>query len=413
MKILVVTQYFWPENFRINDIVLRLKQKGHEVEVFTGLPSYPTGKIFPGWGPFKRLKDQWEEIRITRFPHFPRGNCGLLGMAANFSSFALFGSLLAPFLLKGDYDLVFVYEPSPITVGFPAIVLKKFKKIPIVFWVQDLWPEVLESAGGISNKLVLDIAKAFSSVIYNSSDRVLVTSKAFVGPIVNHGVEPQKVHYYPQYAESFYKPIKVSLQTNEIHQLPEGFKIMFAGNIGVSQSIDTIIQAAEICQNLEEIKWVIVGQGRDYDRVKNVVEQKGLVRTVFLLGQKKPEEMPTLFALADVLLLTLKKDPVYAMTVPAKIQSYMACKKPILAAVDGECANLINDAGAGLVVAAEDSESLAEAAVAMYKATKDEQKEWSRKSYKYYKEHYEPVQAIENLEEHFRQSVQAYREGEI
>jgi len=404
MKILIVTQYFWPENFRINDLALRLKERGHEITVFTGIPNYPSGKIFPGWGPFKRLNDEWEGITIKRFPHFPRGKRKALGMAANFISFALLGSLFIPFRIKDQYDVIFVYEPSPVTVGIPAIVLKKLRNTPIVFWVHDLWPQTFETVSGIKNSLIKKGVRKISRFVHCASDRVLVTSKFFIPPIEKQGVEKERIFYYPQSAEGFYRPLeKRPADKEEI--LPQGFRITFAGNIGVSQSIDTIVKAASYTTSTPEIKWIIVGDGREMENVRSLIQKNGLSQTVFLLGRKPAKEMPEIFALSDVLLLTLRKDPVFSLTVPSKLQSYMACRKPILAAIDGETAEIISEANAGLCVAAEDAKALARAALKMYLASADERAEWGANAHRYFKENFDPDVAVESLEKHFSRTM--------
>ncbi len=404
MRILIVTQYFWPENFRINDLALRLKKRGHKVSVFTGLPNYPSGKIFPGWGPFKRLRESWEGIPIQRFPHFPRGNRQTVGMAANFISFALFGSILAPFIVKDDHDVIFVYEPSPVTVGFPAIVLKKFKKIPIVFWVQDLWPETFEIVSGIRNKRILAIVRWISSLIHKKTDRLLVSSMSFKPKLTKRGMNPEKVFYYPQSAEPFYKPLPPGGQM-EPDDLPKGFRITYAGNIGVSQSVETIVEAAYLTREHPEIKWIIIGEGREFEKIKDMVSQMDLDKKVFLLGRKKGEEMPVYYGFSDVLLLTLKNEEIFSMTVPAKLQSYMACKKPILAAVNGETRDIITLANAGICVDSEDSKSLAEAAIHMFSSSKETIDKWARNSFHFFENNYSPEKTLDDLEKHFSEAI--------
>jgi len=187
--------------------------------------------------------------------------------------------------------------------------------------------------------------------------------------------------------------------------LPQGFRITFAGNIGVSQSIDTIVKAASYTTSTPEIKWIIVGDGREMENVRNLIQKNDLSRTVFLLGRKPAQEMPEIFALSDVLLLTLKKDPVFSLTVPAKLQSYMACRKPVLAAVDGETAEIISEANAGLWVAAEDAKALAKAALKMYLASADKRAEWGSNAHRYFKENFDPDVAVESLEKHFSQTM--------
>lgn len=410
MRILVVTQRFWPENFRINDLLLQLKKRGHEISVFTGLPNYPSGKIYPGWGPFKRLSEEWEGIRIIRFPHFPQGKGKRPGMIVNYLSFAILGSLFAPFRVKGRYDLIFVYEPSPVTVGLPAIVLKMLRKMPIVFWVQDLWPESFEMVSGFKNRFIIKAVRMLSSFIHRASDRILVTSKAFIQPIEKQGVAKEKISYYPQTAEGFYRPVNVGF-SSIVKELPEGFRITFAGNVGVAQSVETIAKAASLTTHIPEIKWIVIGDGRNMDTIRGIVKRRNLSDTIFLLGRKKPEEMPKFFAHSDVLLLTLKKDPVFSMTIPAKLQSYMACKKPILAAVDGETGRLITQSNAGICVPAEDGMALAKAAETMFHADLEMRTTWGENAYRYFKQNFEPEKMIKILEKYLQEMLNHRSEG--
>lgn len=398
MKILIVTQYFWPENFRINDIALRLKEKGHDVGVLTGLPNYPSGKIFPGWGPFKRLNEVWEGIPIKRFPHFPRGNKRILGMAANFISFALLGSLLAPFLIKDQYDVIFVYEPSPITVGFPAIVLKKIKNIPIVFWVQDLWPESLSSAGNISNKKIIQFTEFLVRYIYKQSDVILAQSLGFIESIKRY-VDPGKaVVYYPQGAESVFEKMNLEKKEHFIGILPKGFKILFAGNIGESQDFNTILKAATATKNIKEIKWIIAGDGRMKEWVSSEIVNNGLEDTVHLIGSYPLTDMPSLFHACEALLVTLKKHPIYSITIPSKVQSYLASGKPIIAALDGEGGRILRESGAGSVVDSGDASGLAEQICALYKKSKSSLEEMGKKGHLYYLDKFNSEDLLDQLE---------------
>jgi len=400
MRILIVTQYFWPENFRINDLALRLKERGHFVAVLTGLPNYPSGRIFPGYGPFRRLSETWNGIPIRRFPHFPRGNRRALGMAANFLSFALFGSLLAPFRVRGRYDAIFVYEPSPVTVGFPAVVLKKLRGTPIVFWVQDLWPESLISAGGIRSPWILKPVEAMVRWIYGGCDRILVTSRGFVPSVARHDVPLSRIYYYPQTAEGLFRPVEVSPDAPERSELPEGFRVLFAGNVGVSQSPRTILEAAERTRSDSDLRWIVIGDGRESERLAAEARRRGLEKTLLLLGRRPLAAMPAYFALADALLVTLKRDPVYALTVPAKLQSYLACGRPILAALDGEGARIVEEAKAGLAVPAEDPEALARAARELKERTREERAAMGRRARAYFEANFDPDRLLDQLLEH-------------
>ncbi len=360
MKVLIVTQYFWPENFRINDLAQGLTMIGHHVTVLTGKPNYPSGKFFDGYSFCGRNREMFARVEVIRVPLVARGEGGSIRLALNFLSFALFASLLGPLRCRGFFDVVFVYEPSPVTVGLPGLVMKFFKKAPILFWVQDLWPESLSATGAVRSSLVLDFVEAVVRLIYKGSDRILVQSRAFSEPIRKLGVNEDRIHYFPNSAEDFYRPMSGG-DLAHIGGLPNGFRVMFAGNIGTAQSFETILSAAETLREHREIHWIILGDGRQARWVQEEVVKRNLSQCVHLLGRYPMESMPEWFARAEVLLVSLRKDPIFALTIPSKIQSYMACGRPILASLEGEGARIVEEAQAGIVVPPEDASALAKA----------------------------------------------------
>lgn len=359
MRILIVSQYFWPESFRINDLCLALKERGYEVTVLTGKPNYPKGTFLKGYGFFKKRKELWNGIEIHRSPLIPRGKGKGIQLFVNYFSFAFFASIRMLFINQ-KFDRIFVYEPSPITVGLPGIVAKYKSKAPMYFWVQDLWPESISAAGGINNKFILGILNWLTKLIYRNSEKVLVQSKAFIPYIINQGVEESKLIYYPNSAESYYKEL---IPDDEIlRKLPNGLKLMFAGNIGESQSFETLLKSAVLLKNEKvQVQWLIFGEGRMKEYVSTKIIELNLHDCFHLLGTYPSNTMPKYFSCADVLLVSLKKESIYALTIPSKIQSYLACGKPIIASLDGEGARIIKEAKAGYVTPAEDSEALAAA----------------------------------------------------
>jgi glycosyltransferase involved in cell wall biosynthesis len=399
MRILVITQYFWPENFRINDLVLGLKEKNHEITVLTGKPNYPQGKLFQGYTFFNRAKENYHGIDVIRVPLIPRGKGGALRLAINFISFALFASILSPLLCRGRFNIIFVYEPSPITVGLPAIVLKKIKSAPIMFWMQDLWPESLSATGALKSKSILKIVEILVRIIYRYCDRILVQSRAFIPSIENLGADNKRILYYPNSAEGLYQPIKLEPNAPEYALLPDGFRVTFAGNIGAAQDFGTILAAAEQLVNQEDIHWIILGEGRLSEWVKAQIEARKLAKNVHLLGRYPPENMPRFFALSDVLLVTLRKEPIFALTIPSKVQSYLACAKPIIAALDGEGARIIEEAKAGIVCPAENPISLAQAVITMYRMTENERGDMGARGMSYFRHHFERSILLNRLDE--------------
>ena len=238
LRVLIVTQYFWPESFRINDLAQGLTSLGHQVMVLTGKPNYPAGRFFKGYSFWRRRHEMFGGIEVIRVPLLPRGSGGSVSLVLNYCSFALFASLLGPLRCRGPFDIIFVYEPSPITVGLPGLIMKAVKKAPLIFWVQDLWPESLSATGAVKSKWILNRIASLVSFIYQGCDRVLVQSRAFVDRVRALGAPPGRVLYYPNSAEELYRPVPRGAAPVP-RLLPDGFRIMFAGNIGAATDCES------------------------------------------------------------------------------------------------------------------------------------------------------------------------------
>jgi colanic acid biosynthesis glycosyl transferase WcaI len=396
MHILVVTQYFWPENFRINDLVSGLIERGNRVTVLTGIPNYPEGHFFPGYGMFKRTREEYKGIRIVRIPIVPRGKGGALRLIINYVSYTMNACLLAPLLLRSQFDVIF-FALSPLTEGIPALFLKRMKRVPIMFWVLDLWPESLSATGTVTYSFVLKIVEKLMSFIYKGCDRILVQSRSFIPAIEMMGADAEHIAYFPSYAEELYRPVHVESDAPERARIPKGFIVMFAGNIGSAQDLPTILRAAESLKHFTDIQWVIIGDGRVRPWVEAQVRERGLEKCVHLIGRYPLESMPRFFSIADVLLATLRSEPIFCFTVPGKIQSYMACAKPIVAAINGEGARIIEESGAGIVCAAENSEALAEAILKMYGMTDIERLQMGKKGRMYFERNFERNRLLDIL----------------
>lgn len=400
MKILIVTQYYWPENFRISDLAAGLGSNGHTVDVLTGMPNYPGGKLFTGYKLFSPRSENHAGVRIFRVPLIPRRKGRNIELLLNYLSFALSGMICGPLRCRGAYDCILVYEPSPITVGFPAVLLRAVKRIPLLFWVQDLWPESLSATGAISSEKILNLVKAPVRFIYNRCDRILMQSEAFRDPILALGVKQAKLNYYPNSAEALYQPVTIKASAAEHDHMPAGFKVMFAGNIGAAQDFPTIIEAADQLKSHPDIHFVILGSGRKQPWVESEISRRGLNKTFHLLGRYPVESMPRFFSLADAMLVTLRKDPIFERTLPAKVQSYMACAKPVIAALDGEGARVVETAGAGLTCPAESPEALARVILEMYRLPAEKRDQMGAVGRQYFKSNFERTLLIKKLE-HF------------
>jgi colanic acid biosynthesis glycosyl transferase WcaI len=400
MKVLIVSQYFWPENFRINDLASGLVERGHEVTVLTGMPNYPEGKLYPGYGFFIR-REEYKGVRVVRVPLIPRGNGNSLRLIANYISFVLTACLFGPFLCRCKFNLIFVCQLSPVTVGLPALLLKKIKRIPIIFWILDLWPESLSATGAIRSAGILKKVDALVRFIYRGCDKIIVSSKGFMPSVAEKVRNPEQLDYFPNWQEPEYRDVKSVTEC-----LPGGFRVIFAGNVGVAQDFETIVSVAEKLRGYRDIQWIILGDGRRLDWVKEQVELRMLSALFHLKGRYPAEMMPSFFAQADVMLVTLKRDAVFALTVPGKIQSYMACGRPIVAALDGEGGRLITESGSGLSVPSEDVDALAEAILTMYRMPKEEREAMGKRGKEYGEENFSRDVLLDRLDGWMRELVE-------
>jgi len=396
MRILIVSQYFWPENFRINDLAVGLAQSGHEVSVLTGNPNYPEGRFFPGYGFMGKWRERWSGIEVLRVPLISRGRGRGVRLALNYLSFALSASILGPFRCRRPYEAILVYEPSPVTVGLPGIAVKRATGAPLLFWVQDLWPESLSATGAVKSGWLLAAVHRMVRFIYARCDRVLVQSEAFFEPVRTMGVPAHKIVYYPNSAEDFYRP-SVRQESMLPVELPPGFRVMFAGNVGAAQGFETILDAAERLRDRAGLHWLIVGEGRQLGWVRDEIERRGLQASVHLLGRYPAESMPAWFAHADAMLVTLRGDPIFALTIPAKLQSYMACARPIVASLDGEGARVVREAGAGLAVPAGDAAGLARGVLELANMPAAEREAMGRRGRAYFEAHFERGRLLKQL----------------
>lgn len=393
MKLLIVSQYFYPENFRINDLVDGLLSRGYEVDILTGIPNYPVGKFYQGYSLFKGpYRDHYNGANVYRIPILPRGRKKGVMLALNYISFVIFGFLLGPFVCRKRYDHVFVFEVSPITVALPAIFLRYLKKIKMTMWVTDLWPESLSATGAVKNSFVIGCIEALVRFIYRHTDTILVSSKAFIPSIRKYAdKEPQ---YFPQWAENCF--ISPSFVANVDEELPKGFKIVFAGNIGTSQGFDTIIDAANILKPFVDIHWVIIGDGLGKKHASEKVKILDLDNNFHFIGTRAVDMMPAYNSSADALLVSLKSSPLFNLTVPGKLQSCLASGKPIIGSIDGEAASIIKDAG-GIVTAAGDARGLADSVLKLYEMSGDERSVMGRKGKAYYLDNFERDFLIDKL----------------
>lgn len=405
MNILIVSQYFWPENFRVNDLAVGLKDLGHSVTVLTGKPNYPEGRFYPGYNFIKKSVETYNGITVYRVPLFPRGKGYDWMLFLNYVSFAFFASLLGPLFCRKKYDVIFVFEVSPVTVGFPAIVLKKIKKAPIFLWVLDLWPESLSSSSRLKSRQILNLVSYFVRYIYKQCDKILVSSKGFIPSIKKLSPSSDAIVYFPNFIEETISREKGVSPIDELYKFPPGFIIMFAGNIGYSQSFPTILKAAEILKCYKDIHWIILGDGRMAPWVKKHIEKRGIKSNFHMLGRYPQETMPYFFLNADAMLVALKHEPNFELTIPGKIQSYLASGKPVIASLNGEGANLISDAKAGIACPAEDADALAAAVLKLYNLDEKERVKLGHNGREYCLANFDRAELFSTLERWMKESI--------
>ncbi|WP_332748226.1 glycosyltransferase family 4 protein [Hydrogenophaga sp.] len=362
MRVLLVSQYFWPETFGINALARSLQERGLHITVLTGKPNYPEGHIFKEYSAWGVQREQHMGVEIIRLPLVARGVLSPGRLVLNYLSFIASGTVIAPWLLRDRrFDVVFVYAPSPLLQALPAVFLAWLKRAPLAVWVQDLWPESLSATGFIKNRMALGLVARVVRFIYRHTDRVLVPSEAFRAPILALTNGTANIHYYPNaWVEEAVSeaPVDVDSLANDI---ASGFSIVFAGNLGAAQSLDTILDAAERLQNAKShARFFLIGSGSLSNWLSDEIQRRNL-RNVTLPGRFPPAAMPRLYEAASALLVSLRNEPIFSYTIPSKVQGYLSAGRPVVASLNGEGARVVTEAGAGIACAAGDAQALAEA----------------------------------------------------
>lgn len=393
--ILVISQYFYPEQFRINDICAEWVKRGYKVTVLTGYPNYPEGKFYEGYGWFKRTKQRWKGIEIVRIPLTARGQ-GSIKLALNYFSFVVSGFFWAlTTRIKADY--VFTFEVSPMTQALIGVWYSKRRKIPNYLYVQDLWPENVEIVTGIHSPLIIKPIQKMVDYIYKRCDEIFVTSPSFVKEIQKRVKgDRNKIKYLPQYAEEVYKPMK----RKPVPEIPDNdsFKIIFTGNIGQAQGLDILPKVAALLKGKENVKFVIVGDGRDKNNFLKKISDNGVQDMFIMIDRQPPERIPELLAACDAAFISFMADPLFEKTIPAKLQSYMACGMPIIAAAGGETSRIIKKAECGVCVCIGNVKELADV---ICKVSHMNLQEMSRNSIGYFNEFFEKKKIMNMLDKYF------------
>lgn len=367
MRILLVSQYFYPENFRINDLALRLKERGHDVTILTGIPNYPQGRFYDGYTMFRNRYEIWNGMEIHRVPIFPRYH-GAVRLSLNYLSFVVFGCYKAKVMKKHEFDVIYAFGTSPITQALPALTMKKRIHAPVILHVQDLWPENVLVLTGIKNKLLIDGLDRMVDSIYNRCDRILGTSQSFVEAIrARRGLRNKsKVGYWPQYSV-----VSGTQETVDGMFDSSCFNVVFTGNVGEGQGLPMLIEAAHICRDTK-IRWHIVGSGRDLLHIQKLAKEKQVENLVTFHGRKPEAEIPAILNDADAALMIINPNPIFEKTIPAKFQTYLACGCAVLGCMEGEIKRLIQKNHVGMCADHISARSLARCAKEMSMCSQDE-----------------------------------------
>lgn len=406
LNILVVTQYFWPENMRVNDLVRDFIEKGHNVTVLTGLPNYPEGSVYERYRADPDSFMAYSGARVVRVPLIARGKRSV-SLVLNYLSFFTAASTAGAWKLRKDkFDVIFVYAVSPIMSAIPALVIGRLKQAPVFIWVLDLWPETLRAVGVVRNSRLLGLVGKMVSWIYNRADYLLMQSHGFFDNVKHYctrAIEPERLVYFPSWAEDDFsdasRPASTLLARDETV-----FTIMFAGNLGEAQDLPAVLEAAQTLKGKASIRWVIVGDGRMNEWLTEQVRSRQL-DNVLLLGRHPLEEIPGLFACADALLVSLKTNDVFEKTIPGKLQAYLASGKPILGMINGEAARVIDESGAGFSCASGDASALARISLELANANADDRERMGRSARSYYLANYSKTILLARLEQLFRDAT--------
>ena len=382
MRVLLLTQWFDPEpTFKGLVFARELVRQGFEVEVVTGFPNYPGGELYPGYKIRLIKRELIDGVQVTRVPLYPSHGQSAVGRVMNYVSFAAAALAYGVFGAKRP-DVIYAYHP-PLTVGMAASLIRLFRRVPVVYDIQDMWPDTLRATGMISNHRLLGVVGGFCKMVYRAVDHIVVLSPGFKPLLIDRGVPEKKI-------DVIYNWCDEASMVNPAGDLPQDFpgsetyNIVFAGNMGKAQALDAVLDAAEIVQNkTDRISFVFIGGGVEVDRLKELAKVKALNNVVFL--QAVPmAEIGGVLSKADALLVHLRKDPLFIITIPSKIQAYMAVGKPLLMAVDGDAADLVKAADCGVLAESENPEAIAGAALKLFAKSSAEREAMAKRSREYY-----------------------------
>lgn len=396
-----MSQYYYPEQFKINDICEKLAKEGNDITVLTGLPNYPDGKILKGYSFFRKRRQLINGVKIIRCYEIPRKS-NVVFLALNYISFAI-SSSLRMLILRNKYDIIYVYQLSPVYSIFTGLMGKIRFKIPMFVYVCDVWPESLKNVIKNEKNIIYKLNKKLSKYLYNKADIIAVTSEPFINHFVNiNQVDKSKLLYLPQHAEENLMNIKPPISNGIID-------FVFMGNIGLIQDIDCILNAVELLKHRNDFLMHFVGNGSYFDSATQIVKNKGLDDKVIFHGRHDFDKMESFYNFADVCVLTLKSESLVGETLPAKLQGYMAAGRPVVAAISGAAKKVIEDAKCGYVTNAGEYESFAKIIEICIES--DSLNEMGQNGRSYFKEHFtldKHIKILSNkLEEQIKEDFNA------
>lgn len=398
--ILIISQYFYPEQFRINDIASEWLKSGHRVTVLTGIPNYPQGKFYPGYGLRKKRRETWNGVEIIRIPIVARGKSAI-GMVLNYFSFVVSGYLWKC-LTRVKADVAFTFETSPMTQALVGVWYAKKHKIPNYLYVQDLWPENVEAVTGLHSKAIINPITKMVCYIYKNCDKIFAISPSFVEEIKKRLTEGKdKVLYWPQYAESFYAPTS---EKSKLIPQDGTINITFTGNIGTAQGLEILPYTAKLLKsNGVKVRFNIVGDGRNKENLLRQINEYDVEDYFSMVGWQPAAAIPSILSASDAAFLSFANNPVYSMTIPAKLQTYMACGCPILASASGETKRIVEESGAGIVAKAGSAESLRDAILLFAQMNDDEKRNMSSNAIQYCKANFDKTKLMKVMEDEYLQ----------
>lgn len=395
LKILVVCQYYFPENFQVNDICEELVNRGHHVTVLTGLPNYPTGEIPEEYRNGKKRDEEIKGVKVLRSFEIARKK-GIVGLALNYLSYSISASLKIRKLPK-DYDIIYIHQLSPIFMAIPGILYKRHHNVPLILYCCDIWPESLKLMIKTENSVVFKLVKNISKIIYNKVDRLIVQTKYFYPYFQTvHGIALEKMTYLPQFSKSIKLPNTLKAS--------DTFNFVFTGNIGIAQNLDKVLEAVEKLKYLNNFKVHIVGDGSCLDMLKKMVVEKDIQDKVIFYGRRPAEEMGQYYQLADACIVSLDNQNLTGLTLPVKVQAYMAAGKTILGMCDGATKEVIENSKCGICVPAGDSLAFSRAMFSMITNPRDYD-DCGNNGQIYFQEKFTFTKFIDNLENIMKEMI--------